>query len=189
MAYVTVGQAMERSRRSWSNSAIAESEIRKSARTSEDTSFDVFLSHSYKNAEVIAGIEGFLEDQGQIVYVDWINNPEADRSRVTPATADMLRHRMRHCQFLLYASSDEAKQSRWMPWELGYFDGMKPDHVGIVPIVASENDTFSGQEYLGLYPHFELINITAVGLRLAMDIDSRSARLIKSAVRFGTSRT
>jgi hypothetical protein len=76
-----------------------------------------------------------------------------------------------------------------MPWELGYFDGMKPGHVGIVPIVASEDDTFPGQEYLGLYPHFGLIDIEAMGLRLAMDIDSRTARLIKSAVCIGTSRT
>lgn len=186
MAYVTVTQAMARSRRSWINASGAEREIRKSASTSTDANFDVFLSHSYEDAEVIAGIKGLIEDQGQSVYIDWIEDPEADRSRVTPATAEMLRRRMKHCRFLLYASSNAATKSKWMPWELGYFDGMNPDHVGIVPIVASEGSSFYGQEYLGLYPYFELIDMKTIGLALAQDIDERTAQPLKLAVRDGT---
>ena len=83
------------------NGQIAESletEIRQSASTSIDTVFDVFLSHSYEDAEVIAGVKGLIEDQGLSVYVDWIEDFEADRSHVTAATAKMLRRRMNHCQ-------------------------------------------------------------------------------------------
>ena len=39
-----------------------------------------------------------------------------------------------------------------MPWELGYFDGRRPGRIGILPIVASAQDTFAGVEYLALYP-------------------------------------
>jgi len=185
MPYVTVGQAVARSRRSWPNAAVAETEIRKSAGTSYDTNFDVFLSHSYEDAEVITGIKGLIEDQGLSVYVDWIVDPEADRSQVTPATANMLRRRMNRCEFLLYASSDAAKGSKWMPWELGYFDGSKPNHIGVVPIVASASSSFCGQEYLGLYPYFELIDMEQIGLALAHDIDERTARVLRAAVRNG----
>jgi hypothetical protein len=41
-----------------------------------------------------------------------------------------------------------------MPWELGYFDGIKTKMVGILPIKKDENDfkdDFKGEEYLGLY--------------------------------------
>ena len=42
-----------------------------------------------------------------------------------------------------------------MPWELGYFDGFKPRHVWILPLVAESDSEFKGQEYLGLYPPIE----------------------------------
>jgi TIR domain len=183
MSYITVPQAINRSRAQWASSRIAETEIRKSAGSSYDSVFDVFLSHSYENADVVAGVKGYIEDQGLSVYVDWIEDPDADRSRVTADTAEMLRQRMNHSRFLLYASSDAARDSRWMPWELGYFDGRRPGHVGIAPIVQSGGDKFRGQEYLWLYPHFELINIREIGVCLAHDIDERSAQLLKQAVR------
>jgi hypothetical protein len=40
-----------------------------------------------------------------------------------------------------------------MPWELGYFDGLRgSEHVAIMPLVAQSGAHPSGQEYLGLYP-------------------------------------
>lgn len=183
MAYITLGQARARSRAQWSNSTLAESAIRKSASTSMSTIFDIFLSHSFEDAELIAGVKGFIEDQGLQVYVDWIEDAQADRSYVTAATAEMLRQRMDHCQMLLYVSSDAAKKSKWMPWELGYFDGRKPGYVGIVPVVAWEGKTFQGQEYLGLYPYVELINFKEKGIQLAKDIDESTALPLRVAVR------
>jgi hypothetical protein len=181
MAYITVGQARARSQRQWLNSRIAEAEIRKSASTPGSTMFDIFLSHSFEDAEVIAGIKGLIEDQGLRVYVDWIDDPQADRSNVTAATADMLRQRMNHCQSLLYASSNAATNSKWMPWELGYFDGKKPDHVAIVPIVKWEGAPFLGQEYLGLYPHVELLNVDGLR-RLGQYVGRYSIRTLRSAI-------
>lgn len=39
-----------------------------------------------------------------------------------------------------------------MPWELGYFDGYSSGKVAILPVLDYEYETFSGQEYLGIYP-------------------------------------
>lgn len=41
-----------------------------------------------------------------------------------------------------------------MPWELGYFDGIKR-RVAILPIanVPTYHNSYIGQEYLGLYPY------------------------------------
>lgn len=42
-----------------------------------------------------------------------------------------------------------------MPWECGYFDGIK-SKVAIVPVVQySIDEKYRGQEYLGLYPYCE----------------------------------
>lgn len=130
----------------------------KSAAAPITTSYHVFLSHAYEDAEVIAGVKILIEQEGLSVYVDWIEDPQTDRSRVSPRTADLLRQRMKHCQFLLFATSNASPDSKWMPWELGYFDGMRREHVSILPIVESAGGGFRGQEYLGLYPEFQFID-------------------------------
>lgn len=40
-----------------------------------------------------------------------------------------------------------------MPWEAGYFHGYD-GHVAVIPVISS-GSSFSGQEYLGLYPFAE----------------------------------
>jgi hypothetical protein len=117
--------------------------------------FDVFLSHSRLDADAILGLKLRLEKEGCSVYVDWIIDPELDRSKVTRETAERLRGQMRSCRSLLYGFSIAATQSRWMPWEMGYFDGLK-GRVAVVPITATLGAaSFLGQEYLGLYPYLD----------------------------------
>lgn len=117
--------------------------------------YDVFLSHSYDDAEMICGVKKSIEAGGLSVYVDWIEDAKLDRSKVTVATAALLRERMRTCSSLVYAHSANSSHSVWMPWELGYFDGFKPEHVWILPLVANSDSEFKKQEYLGLYPSVE----------------------------------
>jgi len=128
--------------------------------------FDIFLSHAYRDARVIAGVKRLIEDEGLSVYVDWIEDVQLDRESVTPGTASILRQRMQHCGHLVFASSEASPKSRWMPWELGYFDGLRQGHISIFPLVQQPGDQFKGQEYLGLYPAFELITIDGIN-RLA----------------------
>ena len=87
--------------------------------------YDIFLSHSYRDAGVILGLKGFIEDLGYKVYVDWIEDAQLDRTAVTKATAKLLKERMKSCKSLFYAFSINSPRSIWMPWELGVFDGIK----------------------------------------------------------------
>ena len=91
---------------------------------------------------------------GFTTYVDWIEDKQLDRSRVNQETAKILRSRMRRCRSLFFITSENSPSSKWMPWELGYFDALK-QKVAILPILQQDisTDTYSGQEYLGLYPY------------------------------------
>lgn len=111
--------------------------------------YDIFLSHSFQDADLILGFTKELEKRGYSVYVDWIEDGQLDRSNVNTATANQLKFRMKHCKCLLYISTDNSSFSKWMPWELGYFDGMK-GKIAVVPVVDSDTfkGPYKGQEYL-----------------------------------------
>jgi hypothetical protein len=117
--------------------------------------YDIFLSHSSKDAQIIFGILDSLNDLGYSVYVDWVDDPQLDRGNVTKATAKTLRVRMNQSKSLLYATTEHASSSKWMPWELGFMDGIK-EKAAILPIFENENSSshyYKGQEYLGIYPY------------------------------------
>ena len=42
-----------------------------------------------------------------------------------------------------------------MPWELGFFDGLK-GKVGVIPVTQNQEEDFKGEEYLNLYPYVEV---------------------------------
>jgi hypothetical protein len=183
MAFLTVGEARAVSRSAWSSRSAAETALENLTKSAAITAyFDIFLSHAYEDADLIGGVKILLERDGHSIYVDWIEDAQTDRSRVTPETADLLRERMKHCKFLLFVTSKASPQSKWMPWELGYFDGLKPDKVGIFPLVQQAGQGFVGQEYLGLYPPYELIDFDDYGRQLGTMVSKKKGRLLKSAI-------
>jgi hypothetical protein len=162
--------------------SLAEAELRKTTRAPLTTAYDIFLSHSTLDADVVAGVKVLLEREGLKVYVYWAEDGRPQS--VTRATAETLRLRMRKCKSLIYAASDSSPNSKWMPWELGYFDGYSPGHVAILPLVQASGQSFRGQEYLQLYPHLEQFLIDG-RLRLGLPLPSNLKRTLPNFVRVG----
>jgi hypothetical protein len=127
--------------------------LKEAAAVPATTNFDIFLSHRYLDAEAIFELKLDLEDLNYSVYVDWLID-DLDRSNVTRETAGRLRTRMEHCRCLFFAFSSSSGGSNWMPWELGFCDGAH-GKVAILPVLEKHvgSDSFSGQEYLTLYPY------------------------------------
>jgi hypothetical protein len=121
---------------------------------SESKTYDIFLSHSFADAEAIYGIKLLIEEMGYEVYVDWVEDGQLDRRNVTKETATLVKKRMASCKSLFFATSETSPRSKWMPWELGFFDGLKAK-VAILPVLLKEEstDSYIGQEYLSLYPY------------------------------------
>lgn len=156
MAYLTETAVRARA-------ATATERIRKSARqiiteasAPANKEFDVFLSHSSAEPDdIVLGVKLLLEDRGLSVYVDKYSDPQMSPAHVSRETARVLRSRMRNSQILLYIHSAYSKTSRWMPWELGFFDGLK-GKVGVVPVTRNQEENFKGEEYLSLYPYVDI---------------------------------
>ena len=100
-------------------------------------------------------------------------------------TAAVLRERMKACSSLVYAHSANSSNSVWMPWELGYFDGIKPQQVWVLPLVTNDDSEFNGQEYLGLYPPVEKLSSLAGRTKLGFDRvgDDNHQVLLENAAR------
>lgn len=117
--------------------------------------YDVFLSHSYLDQPLVYTIVDLFNAAGYSVYVDWMVDTQLDRNEVTAATAKTLRTRMDTCQGLAYIATANISNSKWCPWELGYMDGKKNGRCAILPVLDNQTSTFSGQEYLGIYPYID----------------------------------
>lgn len=157
MAYLRTGAMKARGRRVIEHlNRTRKAVLAEATRFDPNTTYDVFLSHSSDDKELVLGVKDRLEDAHCTVYVDWIEDGDLDRTAVTPANAERLRGRMRHCRSLVYLATDRSLLSQWSMWEIGFFDGMERP-IGILPVLEDgDNARFEGVEFLGLYPTIEL---------------------------------
>lgn len=119
--------------------------------------YDIFLSHSYLDHELVYTIVDLFNNAGYSVYVDWMVDEQLDRSKVNRQTSEILRKRMDLSKGLAYVSTTNIATSKWCPWELGYIDGKRCGRCAILPVMNTEQDKFKGQEYLSLYPYIDYV--------------------------------
>ena len=149
--------------------------------------YDIFLSHSYADREIIPQLKQVLEDMGYRVYVDWIDDKLLSRENITKETAKVLQIRMNQSKSLFFATSENSPSSKWMPWELGYFDALKNKRVAIFPIQKDNNgfnSNFRGQEYLGLYYYISIDKLSREFQHKAMMMEKNA--LQKLIAKFDT---
>jgi hypothetical protein len=146
-------------------------EQRRTFSASSYATFDVFLSYNINDKDVVRGIYYMLTRMNLKVYVDFIVDPQLNRSEVTKQTAECIQNRLKCSKSLIYAQSSNAAMSKWMPWELGVVDG-NTAKCFIMPVQKGYETIGDRQEYLLLYP---VIGINSLGeLRV---YDSETAAL------------
>jgi hypothetical protein len=183
VAFVTLGEARAAASSRGITASGATAELRKAASAPMTTQYHFFLSHTREDAAVIAGVKTLIEAEGWKVYVYWAEGDAT--TRVNATTAADLRTRMNNCRALIYASSEASPNSKWMPWELGYFDGHHPGRVAIMPLPSSAATGFKGQEYLGLYPNLERFSWTDGTRSLGIRTGARSGKTLDVFIREG----
>lgn len=120
--------------------------------------YDVFISHSFLDQDLILTLVSLFNDCGYSVYVDWINDSALDRSNVNKKTAKLVKERIAQSKCLAYVVTSNTSKSKWCPWELGVADGFLKGRASILPIL-DQSTNFKGQEYLGIYPHIDYAGV------------------------------
>jgi hypothetical protein len=136
------------------NKSLVEAKLIKLSNSLDIETFDIFLSQRRVDSDVVQALYDDLTSMGYAVYVDWINDSGLSRDSVNKRTAEILRRRLKNSKSLIYVATENASASKWMPWELGYKDGHNK-RVAILPILDYEttSESYTGMEYLGLYPY------------------------------------
>lgn len=129
--------------------------------------YDVFLSHSTKDKNLIKKIRRYLEDNnGLSVYIDWDEDEGTHRDDI----ADVVRTAMKRSKTFLVVKTENSDESSWVSWETGFYDNLDSNKIGVLLVEDPEKgftrDTFNHQEYLKNYMLLmmdDLLNFVAGG--------------------------
>lgn len=109
--------------------------------------YDLFLSHSSFDSELLLSLKSILNHCYVNVYVDWVSDRNALKRELTNAnTAKTIIERLKSSKALLYIHTEASQNSKWTPWELGFFHALK----GKICIYNPNN--IEKAPYLDIYP-------------------------------------
>jgi len=109
----------------------------------------VFLSHKHEEVNFVLKIKEFFDVQGIYVKVDWL---DPYMPKVTSLeTAYKIRQHIMHSDKFILIDSESSKESLWIPWELGFADGVKGlIDIAVLPVTYNTQE-WKGREYYGIY--------------------------------------
>lgn len=90
--------------------------------------YDLFISHSSSDYEVVQILIRELNKNGKNVYCDWINDIDyLKRNLVGEATKNIIEKRLEQSKNVLFIISENSMQSNWVKYELNYFDSLEKE--------------------------------------------------------------
>lgn len=135
----------------YSNYTRTLNEVKNQARSTATTT--IFLSHSHSDAVMIDKVVVLLSKSGVTVYIDRTDSGLPPTTG--PATAARIKTKIKEQKKFILVATDNAIQSKWCNWELGYGDSQKFDqNIALLPL-AENSGTWQGNEYLAIYPRIE----------------------------------
>ena len=122
----------------------------------------VFISHKHDDLEDLKGVLGFLEHTyGVSVYID---SQDPTMPKITSAqTALNIKERIKMCDKFILLATNNAIDSKWCNWELGYGDAHKyRKNIALFPMKpkGSFDSSYKGSEYMSIYPYICYFNGT-----------------------------
>lgn len=74
-------------------------------------------------------------------------------SNTDGSTAVRIKEKINENKKFILLATENAINSKWCNWELGYGDARKyHEDIAILPITDNEDNVWSGNEYLQIYP-------------------------------------
>ena len=104
--------------------------------------YDFFISHSSADFHEVQNLITTLNMKNKNVYCDWINDTDyLKRNLVGEATKTVIEKRMNQSNAVLFVSSNNSQNSKWVKYELNYFHQLKK------PIFVIKKESISDERY------------------------------------------
>lgn len=130
------------------------------SRESKSGKVTIFLSHKHDEREALDSAIAFLKNFGVEVYVDWLD--DGMPKYTSGKTAKRIKEKIKENSKFVFLATEGAIKSKWCNWELGFGDSHKYiDNIAIFPI-REDYESFSGSEYLNIYPRIEYVETNTV---------------------------
>jgi MTH538 TIR-like domain (DUF1863). len=98
--------------------------------------YDVFISHSTKDKELVKKIRQLLEEKYNLsAYIDW----EEDAGTKRDDVADKVKAAMDISKSFMFVKTSNSDESQWTAWETGRYDAKNHDKIGVLLV---EDDSF-----------------------------------------------
>lgn len=116
----------------------------------------VFISHKHEDLNELKGIIGYLKSKYNVKpYID--SQDPAMPNKTSAETAQRIKKKIDQCDKFILLATDNAIESKWCNWELGYGDATKYSNrnVALFPMKGkgTSDRGYKGNEYMGIYPH------------------------------------
>jgi len=115
---------------------------------------DVFIFHHQDDAKAARNLKTIITDWGYSCHCsadDPDPDPESGAGLPAAALADRIRGRLRSCRCLIHAFCAGSGPERWLPWQLGFFDGRwGARHIGLYSLDGGDAPVTLG-DFAGLY--------------------------------------
>lgn len=146
------------------------------------TKTTVFLSHSHEDNDIVESVLAFFLNMGILIYVDWLD-PAMPRT-TSGETAVKIKEKIRQCDRFVVLLTENSRDSKWVPWELGYADGNKKNEdISIMPVKRNyytDESSFNGLEYMQLYQTIKVGVLSGQNIPSVFAPGSNSGTVIKS---------
>lgn len=110
--------------------------------------YDVFISHSSKDAIQVRQIMYILNGQGLVCYCDWTSdNDFLKRSMVSEYTREVLKKRLLQSNDLIFISSENSRDSEWVNFERDYYRNYGKGRMFIIHLDENEDKCYTKLVY------------------------------------------
>lgn len=115
----------------------------------------VFLSHKHSDLNDLKGLIGWLKQEYNVrIYIDSMD--PAMPTKTCGETAERIKSIINLSDRFILLATNDAIESKWCNWELGYGDAKKFDKkIAIFPMkeALATDSSYKGHEYMEIYPH------------------------------------
>jgi hypothetical protein len=110
----------------------------------------VFLSHKHSDGTSVKQMRTLLYSLGADVYIDWLDPDMPEETK--GETAIKIKVKINQNDKFILLATENAIESKWCNWELGYGDAHKypKNKIALFPL-REDNSSWKGNEYMEIY--------------------------------------